>query len=271
MKVTGLQDEEWFHGKLDRKQSSSRLLGPNNKHGDFLVRESSTKDGFLAVSVNRRNKLMHFLILGGKNKWYISVETQPRVFKNIVELISYYRELGPEQGLGAPAIVDGTADQGKCSVCRSALNAGVEFCGRCGARVMTSPEYQIVFYADRTRVDWAPERTSRLPEPGRDTHSTNAGGDASDPVVSSLSHPGIVDYPGKSIHSEPLPYFGIPNNSNVTPDPHSVLLTAPAPISQGNSGDFTGTSIQSEQSTAGDENTYEDPGMFLSAGKHSNV
>ncbi len=104
------------------------------------MRESSSKDGFLVVSVNRKGNVKHFLINGAPGRWWVAeAESTPRVFNSIQDLVQYYVRLGPESGLGNPAITDNVMSR-SCDGCNAPLKENGQFCQRCGARVRTGPE-----------------------------------------------------------------------------------------------------------------------------------
>ncbi len=151
MRASGLQACDWFHGNLARAPAVARLLTVSSRSGDFLVRESASKDGFLVVSVNRKGAVRHFLVNGAPGSWWVSEEQRARPFASVQELIAHYVALGPELGLGSPALAAAasaavssviTASEGQCCPqCSAALRANGLFCQRCGARVGTAPEY----------------------------------------------------------------------------------------------------------------------------------
>ncbi len=102
----GLQQCDWFHGNLPRAAAVARLTAASSRSGDFLVRESASRDGFLVVSVNRKGAVRHFLINGAPGAWWVSDERGAGAFPSVQDLITHYVALGPELGLGTPALAD---------------------------------------------------------------------------------------------------------------------------------------------------------------------
>ena len=60
--ASGLQQHEWYHGATTRAVAVHRLSTPMSECGDFLVRESSTQDGFLAISIVDSEGIKHRLV-----------------------------------------------------------------------------------------------------------------------------------------------------------------------------------------------------------------
>ncbi|KAF4078680.1 hypothetical protein AMELA_G00201790 [Ameiurus melas] len=90
-----IQAEEWFFGKITRRDSERLLLSLENRRGTFLVRESETTKGAYCLSVldfdnvkglNVKHYKIRKLDSGG---FYITSRTQ---FNNLQQLVSHYRE-----------------------------------------------------------------------------------------------------------------------------------------------------------------------------------
>ncbi|XP_040186477.1 proto-oncogene tyrosine-protein kinase Src isoform X1 [Rana temporaria] len=88
-----IQAEEWYFGKITRRESERLLLNQENPRGTFLVRESETTKGAYCLSVsdydpNRGLNVKHYKIRkldsGG---FYITSRTQ---FSNLQQLVAYY-------------------------------------------------------------------------------------------------------------------------------------------------------------------------------------
>ncbi|KAM4033416.1 proto-oncogene tyrosine-protein kinase Src isoform 2-T2 [Anomaloglossus baeobatrachus] len=88
-----IQAEEWYLGKITRRESERLLLNQENPRGTFLVRESETTKGAYCLSVsdydpNRGLNVKHYKIRkldsGG---FYITSRTQ---FSNLQQLVAYY-------------------------------------------------------------------------------------------------------------------------------------------------------------------------------------
>nr|1BKM_A Chain A, PP60 V-SRC TYROSINE KINASE TRANSFORMING PROTEIN [Rous sarcoma virus] len=85
--------EEWYFGKITRRESEALLLNPENPRGTFLVRESETTKGAYCLSVsdfdnakglNVKHYKIRKLDSGG---FYITSRTQ---FSSLQQLVAYY-------------------------------------------------------------------------------------------------------------------------------------------------------------------------------------
>uniref|UniRef100_A0A1A7Z0J2 Tyrosine-protein kinase n=1 Tax=Iconisemion striatum TaxID=60296 RepID=A0A1A7Z0J2_9TELE len=90
-----IQAEEWFIGKLTRRDSERLLLNVRNRRGTFLVRESETTKGAYCLSVldydnvrglNVKHYKIRKLDCGG---FYITSRTQ---FTSLQQLVFHYRK-----------------------------------------------------------------------------------------------------------------------------------------------------------------------------------
>ncbi|XP_073165784.1 proto-oncogene tyrosine-protein kinase Src isoform X4 [Lepidochelys kempii] len=88
-----IQAEEWYFGKITRRESERLLLNSENPRGTFLVRESETTKGAYCLSVsdfdnakglNVKHYKIRKLDSGG---FYITSRTQ---FNNLQQLVAYY-------------------------------------------------------------------------------------------------------------------------------------------------------------------------------------
>jgi hypothetical protein len=52
-----LQQAGWYHGPMSRQSSELRLKSGGTRQGDFLVRESASVDGFIALSIKGKVRL----------------------------------------------------------------------------------------------------------------------------------------------------------------------------------------------------------------------
>nr|4F59_A Chain A, Proto-oncogene tyrosine-protein kinase Src [Homo sapiens]4F5A_A Chain A, Proto-oncogene tyrosine-protein kinase Src [Homo sapiens]4F5B_A Chain A, Proto-oncogene tyrosine-protein kinase Src [Homo sapiens] len=91
--MDSIQAEEWYFGKITRRESERLLLNAENPRGTFLVRESETVKGAYALSVsdfdnakglNVKHYLIRKLDSGG---FYITSRTQ---FNSLQQLVAYY-------------------------------------------------------------------------------------------------------------------------------------------------------------------------------------
>ncbi|CAH1796691.1 unnamed protein product [Owenia fusiformis] len=76
--------EEWFHGKLTRKQTEELL----HHEGDFLVRESSNSPGQYVLSGRKNNKTKHLLLVDPQGV----VRTKDRTFDSVSHLVCYHMD-----------------------------------------------------------------------------------------------------------------------------------------------------------------------------------
>ncbi|XP_045911451.1 proto-oncogene tyrosine-protein kinase Src [Micropterus dolomieu] len=90
-----IQAEEWYFGKITRRDSERLLLSLENRRGTFLVRESETTKGAYCLSVldydntkglNVKHYKIRKLDSGG---FYITSRTQ---FSNLQQLVNHYRK-----------------------------------------------------------------------------------------------------------------------------------------------------------------------------------
>ncbi|KAJ8391311.1 hypothetical protein AAFF_G00090980 [Aldrovandia affinis] len=90
-----IQAEEWYFGKITRRDSERLLLSMENRRGTFLVRESETTKGAYCLSVldydnakglNVKHYKIRKLDSGG---FYITSRTQ---FSNLQQLVGHYRK-----------------------------------------------------------------------------------------------------------------------------------------------------------------------------------
>ncbi|XP_035881481.1 tyrosine-protein kinase Fgr isoform X3 [Phyllostomus discolor] len=94
--VDSIQAEEWYFGKIGRKDSERQLLSPSNPRGAFLIRESETTKGAYSLSIKdwdeaRGDHVKHYKIrkldTGG---YYITARAQ---FDSVQELVQHYMEV----------------------------------------------------------------------------------------------------------------------------------------------------------------------------------
>ncbi|KAK3734269.1 hypothetical protein QZH41_008856 [Actinostola sp. cb2023] len=80
---TPLQDEEWFHGKISRDECKKRL----KDDGEYLVRESATKNGEYVLSAKDKGALRHFIIQKTEEG---TVRFEDNAFPTVRELLNYH-------------------------------------------------------------------------------------------------------------------------------------------------------------------------------------
>lgn len=94
--VDSIQAEEWYFGKIGRKDAERQLLSPGNPRGAFLIRESETTKGGYSLSIRdwdqaRGDHVKHYKVrkldTGG---YYITTRAQ---FDSVQELVQHYIEV----------------------------------------------------------------------------------------------------------------------------------------------------------------------------------
>ncbi|XP_058051604.1 tyrosine-protein kinase Fgr isoform X3 [Ahaetulla prasina] len=92
--VDSIQAEEWYFGKIGRKDAERQLLCHGNPRGTFLIRESETTKGAYSLSIRdwdetKGDHVKHYKIRkldsGG---YYITTRTQ---FETVQHLVQHYR------------------------------------------------------------------------------------------------------------------------------------------------------------------------------------
>ncbi|MEE6464349.1 hypothetical protein FKM82_006233 [Ascaphus truei] len=90
-----IQAEEWYFGKMGRKDAERLLLSPGNQRGTFLVRESETTKGAYSLSIRdwdevRGDNVKHYKIRKLDNGgYYITTRAQ---FESLQKLVKHYSE-----------------------------------------------------------------------------------------------------------------------------------------------------------------------------------
>ncbi|XP_051880168.1 tyrosine-protein kinase Fyn isoform X2 [Pristis pectinata] len=93
--VDSIQAEEWYFGKLGRKEAERQLLSVCNPRGTFLIRESETTKGAYSLSIRdwddtKGDHVKHYKIRkldsGG---YYITTRAQ---FETLQQLVQHYAE-----------------------------------------------------------------------------------------------------------------------------------------------------------------------------------
>ncbi|KAI1901736.1 hypothetical protein AGOR_G00037460 [Albula goreensis] len=93
--VDSIQAEEWYFGKMGRKDAERQLLGQGNPRGTFLIRESETTKGAYSLSIRdwddgKGDHVKHYKIRKLDNGgYYITTRTQ---FDTVQQLVEHYTE-----------------------------------------------------------------------------------------------------------------------------------------------------------------------------------
>uniref|UniRef100_A0A8B9LFZ7 Tyrosine-protein kinase n=1 Tax=Astyanax mexicanus TaxID=7994 RepID=A0A8B9LFZ7_ASTMX len=91
--VDSIQAEEWYFGKMGRKDAERQLLGQNNPRGTFLIRESETTKGAYSLSIRdwddaKGDHVKHYKIRKLDNGgYYITTRSQ---FETVQQLVVHY-------------------------------------------------------------------------------------------------------------------------------------------------------------------------------------
>lgn len=92
--VDSIQAEEWYFGKMGRKDAERQLLAQNNPRGTFLIRESETTKGAYSLSIRdwddaKGDHVKHYKIRKLDNGgYYITTRTQ---FDTVNQLVEHYQ------------------------------------------------------------------------------------------------------------------------------------------------------------------------------------
>ncbi|XP_053190857.1 tyrosine-protein kinase Fgr isoform X2 [Scomber japonicus] len=98
--VDSIQAEEWYFGKMGRKDAERQLLGHGNQRGTFLIRESETTKGAYSLSIRdwddaKGEHVKHYKIRKLDNGgYYITTRSQ---FDTVPQLVEHYT--GSNDGL----------------------------------------------------------------------------------------------------------------------------------------------------------------------------
>ncbi|XP_078492753.1 crk-like protein [Ciona intestinalis] len=78
-------EDSWYFGMVSRKESQNKLL--QQKHGSFLVRDSTTCPGDYVLSVSENSKVSHYIINKQENRLKIG----DQMFDSMPELLDFYK------------------------------------------------------------------------------------------------------------------------------------------------------------------------------------
>ncbi|MED6256813.1 hypothetical protein ATANTOWER_025728 [Ataeniobius toweri] len=93
--VDSIQAEEWYFGKMGRKDAERQLLAQGNQRGTFLIRESETTKGAYSLSIRdwddaKGEHVKHYKIRKLDNGgYYITTRSQ---FDTVQQLVEHYTE-----------------------------------------------------------------------------------------------------------------------------------------------------------------------------------
>lgn len=94
--VQTVDAEDWYLGKIGRKEAENQLRAPGNIVGTFLIRESETSPGMFSLSIldhdaQRGLVVKHYKIknLDGNRGYFI---TTRKTFTSLNALVAYYQE-----------------------------------------------------------------------------------------------------------------------------------------------------------------------------------
>ncbi|RVE56151.1 hypothetical protein OJAV_G00233400 [Oryzias javanicus] len=93
--VDSVQAEDWFFGKLGRKDAERQLLSAGNTRGTFLIRESETTNGAFSLSIRdwdsvKGDHVKHYKIrMLDSGGFYITTRAQ---FDTLPQLVQHYSD-----------------------------------------------------------------------------------------------------------------------------------------------------------------------------------
>uniref|UniRef100_A0A8C7XGN5 V-crk avian sarcoma virus CT10 oncogene homolog-like n=1 Tax=Oryzias sinensis TaxID=183150 RepID=A0A8C7XGN5_9TELE len=76
----------WYFGPVSRQEAQNRLQG--QRHGMFLVRDSSTCPGDYVLSVSENSKVSHYIINSLPSKRF---KIGDQEFENLPALLEFYK------------------------------------------------------------------------------------------------------------------------------------------------------------------------------------
>uniref|UniRef100_UPI00398EFA53 tyrosine-protein kinase HCK-like isoform X2 n=1 Tax=Pristiophorus japonicus TaxID=55135 RepID=UPI00398EFA53 len=93
--IKPLEEEKWFFKAISGKEAEKTILGPENKVGSFLIRESRSNKGCYALLVKHWDpkldvRVMHYKISTSPSGYYINSRVK---FITLQELVKYYHAL----------------------------------------------------------------------------------------------------------------------------------------------------------------------------------
>jgi len=174
-----LQKAAWYHGPLKRATGEKRLKEAGTRLGDYLVRESASVDGFIALSVRTDKTVLHYLIKEKFGHWYLGAEPTQANQKNMYPTIqSLITECKGQYNLLRAMIVKGHSGP-TCPNCAANINDEMEFCEECGTRLRSTKE-QLQIYDDQGAEDLVYDDDMQFPNADGtyDDDGTGGGGGA---------------------------------------------------------------------------------------------
>lgn len=90
-----VESEDWFFGRVSRKEAEKLLMLPSNPRGAFLIRNSEQTSGAYSLSIKdwehqKSDHVKHYKIKSMDNGGYYV--TTRKTFASLQELVSYYSE-----------------------------------------------------------------------------------------------------------------------------------------------------------------------------------
>lgn len=83
-------DCRWYFGKVKRLEAHKMLMRSGNSHGSYIVRDSGSCEGDIAISVRYRKSVRHFLVKRLCSGAYYMARRM--TFESIQELVEYYQQ-----------------------------------------------------------------------------------------------------------------------------------------------------------------------------------
>eukprot|EP00042_Codosiga_hollandica_P021547 m.75722 g.75722 ORF g.75722 m.75722 type:complete len:543 (+) comp50415_c0_seq1:286-1914(+) len=89
-----VESEEWFHGRIKRTLAEALLMAC--QHGQFLIRESESKEGEFSLSIREAEGVKHYRVRTDMEYGFYITRKYP--FRALPELIAHYKK--SSDGLG---------------------------------------------------------------------------------------------------------------------------------------------------------------------------
>ncbi|XP_053202561.1 tyrosine-protein kinase Src42A-like [Panonychus citri] len=89
-KLSSIEAEPWYFGKIKRAEAEKKLLMPENEHGSFLIRDSESRRNDFSLSVRDGDTVKHYRIRNLDEGGFFIARRIP--FKTLQELVEHYNK-----------------------------------------------------------------------------------------------------------------------------------------------------------------------------------
>ncbi|KAM8864466.1 protein-tyrosine kinase 6-like [Spinachia spinachia] len=86
-RAESLQMQPWYFGQMNRFECQGHLLGIENDHGAFLIRQSEKDNVGYVLSVRSGSRVRHFKVLKADGFFYVEYNKK---FSSLIDLVEYY-------------------------------------------------------------------------------------------------------------------------------------------------------------------------------------